>query len=227
MAEFPLTNTASDVDVALQKVVGITTTPLPSNINTITSGGVHAALQTLNHTNMDAGFLVTEAEGIENNDTDTQIPTCAAVKGLVDGSTSITSITTLSRASEYTLASETYTNVPSVVINGSNIVAVGDGTYTISAGVYAFEGSAELYASGSSYVGFGYAQLRIAAGSGAFALDSTMEHTTDTYTQKTIGTQVLYFPSDTNLILQFRDNPANATYQVRVQNISFSFLKIK
>lgn len=80
MAEYPLTNTASDIDAALQKVVDITTTPLSGNINTVTSGGVHAALQSLNYTNMDAGFLVTESEGINSNDTDTQIPTCAAVK---------------------------------------------------------------------------------------------------------------------------------------------------
>lgn len=83
MAEFPLTNTASDIDVALQKVVGITSTPTAGNSNTVTSGGVYAALQSLNHTNMDAGFLVTETEGIDNNDTDTQVPTCAAVASYV------------------------------------------------------------------------------------------------------------------------------------------------
>ena len=219
MANFPLTNTASDIDAAIQKVHNVTTTPLQGNPNTVTSGGVFAALQSLNHTNMDAGFLVTESESISNNDTDTQVPTCAAVKDFIDGTTSIT---TLSRASEYIVQSENYTNVPSVVINGSDITADGDNTYTIKAGVYAFAGSAELYVSS-----LGDAQLRIAAGSGAFALDSTIEHGTSTYTQKTISTQVLYFSSDTSLTLQVRDDPANATYSVRVRNISMDFLKIK
>lgn len=132
MAEFPLTNTASDIDVALQKVVGITTTPTAGNSNTVTSGGVHAALQSLNHTNMDAGFLVTEAEGISNNDTDTQIPTCAAVSEFIASSIKFASYTNTSGGS---------TSSDSVIplteaVDVSNIGSVSSGEVTLDAGTY-------------------------------------------------------------------------------------------
>ena len=218
MSTFNLTNTASQVDTAIQAVVGADTTPTNGSANMVTSDGVFDYVGT--QLGDLAGKTVTvESTGIAATDNDTSIPTSAAVKAFVDGTTAVS---TLSRASEYILQSETYTNVPSVSVNGSDITADGDGTYTIKAGVYAIEGSAELYASSS-----GDAQLRIAAGSGAFALDSTIEHGTSTYTQKTIDTQVLYFSSDTSLTLQFRDDTANATYSVRVRNISMNFLRIK
>ena len=216
MANYDLAFTGAQIDSAIGKVQNAETSVADSP-NMIQSAAVFTAINGLTTTNFTSGTLVTSSETFP--DTDTTIPTCAAVKAFVDGTTAVS---TLSRASEYILQSETYTNVPSVSVNGSDITADGDGTYTIKAGVYAIEGSAELYASSS-----GDAQLRIAAGSGAFALDSTIEHGTSTYTQKSIDTQVLYFSSDTSLTLQFRDDPANATYSVRVQNISFSFLRIK
>ena len=216
MANYDLAFTGAQIDSAIGKVQNAETSVADSP-NMIQSAAVFTAINGLTTANLANGTLVTS--NVTFPDTDTTIPTCAAVKAFVDGTTAVS---TLSRASEYILQSETYTNVPSVSVNGSDITADGDGTYTIKAGVYAIEGSAELYASSS-----GDAQLRIAAGSGAFALDSTIEHGTSTYTQKSIDTQVLYFSSDTSLTLQFRDDPANATYSVRVQNISFSFLRIK
>jgi len=132
MAEFPLTNTASDIDTAIQKVVGITTTPTAGNINTVTSGGVHAALQSLNHTNMDAGFLVTEAETIASNDTDTQIPTCAAVNAAVGGTTI-----------KYAFYEKTSGNANSSgtidvteTLDPDNIGSVSGGVVTLNAGTY-------------------------------------------------------------------------------------------
>lgn len=218
MANYDLAFTGAQIDSAIGKVQNAETTVADST-NMVESSAVFTAINGLTTTNFTSGTLVTSSETFP--DTDTTIPTCGAVKGFIDGTTSIS---TLSRASEYALQSETYTNVPSVVTNGSDIVAVGDGTYTIKAGVYAFEGSAELRVTSSS----GNAQLRIAAGSGAFALDTTLSRSGTSFsTVPTTGSQLLYFSSDTNLTLQFRDEPANATFEVRVQNISFSFLRIK
>ena len=46
MPTYTLNNTATDIDSALQKVVGATTTPLDQNPNMVTSGGVKAYVDT-------------------------------------------------------------------------------------------------------------------------------------------------------------------------------------
>jgi len=218
MANYDLAFTGAQIDSAIGKVQNAETSVADSP-NMIESSAVFTAINGLTTTNFTSGTLVTSSETFPDNDT--TIPTCAAVKAFVDGTTAVS---TLSRASEYILQSETYTNVPSVSVNGSDITADGDGTYTIKAGVYAFEGSAELRVTSSS----GNAQLRIAAGSGAFALDTTLSRSGTSFsTVPTTGSQLLYFSSDTSLTLQFRDDPANGTYSVRVQNISMNFLRIK
>lgn len=89
MAEFPLTNTAQQVDDAIQAVVDAPNNSITSGgTELVTSGTIYTALQGINDSNLDPQFLVTESEGINSNDTDTQIPTCAAVKDLVENSTS-------------------------------------------------------------------------------------------------------------------------------------------
>jgi len=87
MAEFPLTNTAQEVDDAIQAVVDAPNNSITSGSNElVTAGTIHQEITTLDESNLDSGFLVTEAEGIASNDTDTQIPTCAAVKDYSDNS---------------------------------------------------------------------------------------------------------------------------------------------
>ncbi len=220
MADYPLTNTASDIDDALQKVVAIKSAAIQGNTDAITSGGVYSSIQSLNHTNMDNGFLVTEAEGIASNDTDTQIPTCAAVNDLVAG----VSTTTLTKSSEFCVTSETYTDVPGVSINGSDITADGDDTYTIRAGLYLYDGSAEIKAAA-----FGNgARLKIEAGSGTFSLLSTMPTTqTNVYETRESSRSTVYFATDSSLTVQIRDEPDQGTREACVRNISLSFLKIK
>jgi hypothetical protein len=75
---FNLTNSATEVNTALQAVVGADTTPDAASANMVTSQGV------FNHVNTELGpfkgkTLTLEGTGIAATDNDTSIPTSAAV----------------------------------------------------------------------------------------------------------------------------------------------------
>lgn len=84
MATYTLTNTAKQIDDAVQAVTGADTSPQPNSANMVTSGGVYSAINNLSIANLAGSALVTESEGIANNDNDGSIPTSAAVKDYVD-----------------------------------------------------------------------------------------------------------------------------------------------
>lgn len=86
MTTFNLTNTADEVDTAIQAVVGADTSPLDNSQNMVTSDGV------FNYVGTQLGGLAgktitTESTGIASTDNDTSIPTSAAVKDYVDATT--------------------------------------------------------------------------------------------------------------------------------------------
>jgi hypothetical protein len=87
MSTYTLTNTAKEIDDAVQAVTGADNSPQPNSDLMVTSGGVHTAVNNINLTNMASGVITTESDGISNYDTDGNIPTNAAVKDYVDSST--------------------------------------------------------------------------------------------------------------------------------------------
>ena len=84
MATYTLTNTAKQIDDAVQAVTGADSAPQPNSQQMVTSGGVYTAVNNIDLTNMASGVITTEANGIANYDTDGNIPTNAAVKDYVD-----------------------------------------------------------------------------------------------------------------------------------------------
>ena len=87
---FNLTNTATEVNTALQAVVGADTAPTDGSVNMVTSDGVFTYVGT--QIGALAGkTITTESVGIAATNNDTSIPTSAAVKDYVD--TSITADT--------------------------------------------------------------------------------------------------------------------------------------
>jgi len=82
---FNLTNSATEVNTALQAVVGADTTPTNGSSNMVTSDGVFDFVGT--QIGALAGKTVTtESTGIAATDNDTSLPTSAAVKDFVDTS---------------------------------------------------------------------------------------------------------------------------------------------
>ena len=89
MATYTLTNTAKEIDDAVQAVTNADTAPQANSANMVTSGGVYSAVNNLDVTNLADGVITTEAGGIANFDTDTNIPTNAAVKDYVNTNTPV------------------------------------------------------------------------------------------------------------------------------------------
>ena len=75
---FNLTNTASEVNTAIQAVVGADTTPTDGSANMVTSDGVFDYVAT-EVGNLSGKTVTTENTGIINTDNDTSLPTSAAV----------------------------------------------------------------------------------------------------------------------------------------------------
>tara|TARA_R100000278_G_scaffold13673_1_gene14396 strand:+ start:2675 stop:3346 length:672 start_codon:yes stop_codon:yes gene_type:complete len=83
MADYPLSLTGSEIDSALGKVHNADSSPAQGSFDMVTSGGVFTAINDLDATNFAASALITESDGIANNDNDSTIPTSAAVKDFV------------------------------------------------------------------------------------------------------------------------------------------------
>jgi hypothetical protein len=140
MTTFNLTNTATEVNTALQAVVGADSTPDPASANMVTSQGIYT------HVNTELGpfkgkTLTTESTGIAATDNDTSVPTCAAVNDALAG---------LGKTATYGVASGGYgtsgsssnqtevlpitetsdTHSLGTVTNG--VVTLGAGTYLVS-----------------------------------------------------------------------------------------------
>jgi len=131
MSTFNLTNTASQVDTAIQAVVGADTTPTNGSANMVTSDGVFDYVGT--QLGDLAGKTVTvESTGIAATDNDTSIPTSAAVNAAVTAAGV--------KVASYTAASGSTSGDTAIpvteALDPSNIGSVSGGVVTLGAGTY-------------------------------------------------------------------------------------------
>ncbi len=133
---FNLTNPATEVNTAIQAVVGADTSPVNGSVNMVTSDGVFTYVSTQLGTQLGslAGKTVTlEGTGIAATDNDTSLPTSAAVKNYVDGSTKVAIYekTSTGSSNSSVVLPVTETSDP------NNIGSVSSGTVTLGSGTYA------------------------------------------------------------------------------------------
>tara|TARA_R110002073_G_scaffold335695_1_gene528519 strand:- start:715 stop:1338 length:624 start_codon:yes stop_codon:yes gene_type:complete len=113
MSTFTLTNSAADIDSALQKVVAVNTTPLDGSLNMVTSGGVKAYVDTAD-TALEAQILALESQ-------------------LANTTTGVS----LERAAAFSTTSTSYQTVPlSVVGQPDYFTNNGNNTFTLLPGNY-------------------------------------------------------------------------------------------
>jgi hypothetical protein len=110
---FNLTNTAAEVNTAIQAVVGADTTPTNGSANMVTSDGVFDYVAT-EVGNLSGKTVTTESTGIINTDNDGSLPTSAAVVDYVAnyGKPAMGSLTSVS-AGTYTAATDLYITLTS------------------------------------------------------------------------------------------------------------------
>ena len=127
MSNYELALTAGEIDIALQKAHNPDTSP-QANDNLVTSGGVKTyvdgEVSTLNTSSFEESALDTTVGGLTNSDT--AIPTSAAVKNYVDAN----KLGVITLRFNGSVSGWNTTNIP-VSILSSNIAAVDNGT-TIS-----------------------------------------------------------------------------------------------
>ncbi len=149
---FNLTNTAADVNTAIQAVVGADSTPDAASANMVTSQGI------FNHVNTELGpfkgkTLTTEAAGIAATNDDTSVPTNAAVSGAISNAVGVATYSPAATSSHINYLNNWLTGI-SVVSDPNNIGSISEtssgyqdlvslqgGTYIISAvGEFATQG---------------------------------------------------------------------------------------
>jgi len=139
---FNLTNSATEVNTALQAVVGADTTPDAASVNMVTSQGV------FNHVNTELGpfkgkTLTTASTGIAATDNDDSVPTSAAVKDYVDNSTTaVFKVAYISESDNARTDSTYFFKNISVISDLDNIINLTNGNITFTAtGTYLVEAS--------------------------------------------------------------------------------------
>ena len=131
MSTYPLSQTAAEIDSAINKVHNADTAPTQGSTSMVTSGGVYTAV---NNINVSALPITTEAQGITNYDNDNNVPTNAAVKDYVDTKTG--GVATYTAPDFYDLRGDVATLSLSETSDPENIGALSGGVITISAGLY-------------------------------------------------------------------------------------------
>jgi hypothetical protein len=133
---FNLTNSATEVNTALQAVVGADTTPTDESVNMVTSDGVFTYVNT-QLGDLAGKTLTTQGTGILNTNNDTSVPTSAAVISHLE---SFRTIAVAESTGEITNSSETnYVDIPLSMPNSSSFMTISDGdTINISSGTYLF-----------------------------------------------------------------------------------------
>jgi hypothetical protein len=233
MSTYNLSQTAAEIDSAINKVHNADTTPTQGSTSMVTSGGVYTAV---NNIGASALPITTEAQGIANYDNDAKVPTNAAVIDYVTSATVNNSQTVLSRSSDWAVTSESWHNIPSVTISGVNPDVVWNGSkFVISAGVYYYYVQAEITRHFRIY----------AMNIGEFREGSLVnaEAGTPSINKEIIGfpsgngygtdnrsyrqtTGLCYFPTATSLYLQIRDDPSYNTVTARIRNLQVHFIKL-
>ena len=220
MANYILSNTASDINDALQKVITPDTEP-QLNDNLITSGGVKTYVD--GAVGDFAGkTITTEATGIENTDNDTSIPTSAAVKAYAD-----TSASSIIKIASYGSASG---NAPSNTISlpvteffdPSNIGSVSSGTVTLAAGTYLVVFNGEFAEEDNQLNEFFTVQLRH---NGAAKTSDKISETGNTATYIPIS-HTIFVSSGSSQTVDIRLTRIGLTTTLYYRNVSLNFIKI-
>jgi len=135
MANYPLANTASQINLALQAVVGADAEPTNGSDDMVTSNGVFDYIETQLGP-FKTKTVTTQAAGISNTDNETSIPTSAAVKDFVDTTVAATTaVASFTKASGNITATGLITGYTEV--DTSTIAAESSGTITVTgAGTY-------------------------------------------------------------------------------------------
>ena len=133
---FNLTNTATEVNTALQAVVGADTTPDAASVNMVTSQGV------FNHVNTELGpfkgkTLTTESTGIANTDNDTSVPTSAAVNAAISdivksATYTVADFTSSFNSQDFNLSFTESSDPNNIGSANGTTITLGAGTYIAS-----------------------------------------------------------------------------------------------
>jgi hypothetical protein len=183
---FNLTNTATEVNTAIQAVVGADTTPDAASANMVTSQGV------FNHVNTQLGpfkgkTLTTSATGIATTDNDTSVPTSAAVN---DAILNVLKVANYSLADRLTYFANTVGEIQSIIedSNPANLGTITSGQLNLPSGTYIISttgeiktnsGSASIRLEQTGVVGFQPTLVQLGGGgnfspdAGVFTLTST------------------------------------------------------
>ena len=174
---FNLTNTASEVNTAIQAVVGADTTPTDGSVNMVTSDGVFDYVAT-EVGNLSGKTVTTENTGIINTDNDTSLPTSAAVVDYVAnyGKATMGNLTGIS-AGTYSASTDLFITLRAVNYqqSQSSSGALGHATITIANvdfGIRAPQRTSygePLYACASFFVKKGESYTIALTGSGSYA----------------------------------------------------------
>ncbi len=217
---FNLTNSATEVNTAIQAVVGADTTPDAASANMVTSQGV------FNYVNAELGpfkgkTITLEGTGIAATDNDTSVPSSAAVKDYVDNNVSLKYATyTAADASDDDVDEDTVIALTEET-DASNIGTVSNGTVTLSSGAYlvAFSGTFSKRATSGGW--YGNFQLKLRH-NGA----TKGEHTV---TNTTAGESVSFtriIVSNTSQTVDVFANEVNGASELYYQNVALSIIKI-
>jgi len=204
MPTYTLNNTATDIDSALQKVVGATTTPLDQNPNMVTSGGVKAYVDTqIGSLNSSVSATLTE---LENKQT----------------------AVSLGRSSQYSTTSENFQIVPLTVQGQTNFLTDnGNNTFTLLQGSYLLWFSFQFKTYVTNHEFEMEVRLQASSGMSDFSGIGTFRGTNGAYTpEQLLNGNYRYVNQDTTFSLQIRDEPEINTYPVYIKNVEFTILKV-
>lgn len=207
MATFTLTNSAGDIDNALQKVVAVTTTPLDGNPNMVTSGGVKAYVDTQD-TALEAQILAIESE-LQNTTTGVS----------------------LERVAEFSTTSTSYQTVPlSVVGQPDYFTNNGSNNFTLLAGNYLMWFST-FWKTNWSGIDL---ELRLNtlsgmsdfSGMGVFADTSNTRDTYRSFKTQLLDAKFRFVNQDTTFNLELRSTRSGSSYRATIKEAVLIILKV-
>tara|TARA_B110001452_G_scaffold77182_1_gene62782 strand:+ start:691 stop:1407 length:717 start_codon:yes stop_codon:yes gene_type:complete len=237
MANYVLQNTASEIDNALSKVSSPTTSLTniaTSDTSLVTSGAVKAAIDnisvgsTLTVDSFATAALETSTDTL--TDTDTAIPTSAAVKGFVGIPIKAASIL---RTPVFQTSSTSYQVVP-VTHSGDSFLSVNNNITTVPAGTYLMQFSFEYSDTGYRQDnGYG-AYFKVEQISGPDFHGLTADNQTGagtnyasgtTYTRRNLINTILNVSSTSSFRLLFKSDFRTSDYH-RIQKLQWHFIKL-
>jgi hypothetical protein len=232
MSTFNLTNTATQVDTAIQAVVGADTAPTDASFNMVTSGGVKTYVDNAVG-DLGSKTVTTESVGIAATDNDTSVPTSAAVKDYVDTQVQTFGASIL-RTSVFETSSTSYQTVPVSHAGSPSFLSLSNNVATVTAGTYIMKFHFEYSDTGNRQDnGYG-AYFKVEQVSGVDFHGLTGDYQTGAGTNYASGTtygrrsfidDIITVSSTSSFRLRFRsDFRTSDTHRIR--NLQWHFLKL-